>query len=157
MLKKLNESWFPRLYLWAAKAKFPMGLLFAYCVFAYLILGALSGIDGIGVGFFMALQMVFACFFVGVLQQLVIPENNFTKPRYILWVISGTAIITAFALIFKWFEEMPGWCLFLFIFFVILALLALVYSYYLELKQETKLLNSQLEKFQKTITKGGEK
>lgn len=154
MQKKSGESWFSRLYLWSAKTKFTMGILFAYCVFAYLVCGMLSGTEGVAVGFFMALQMVLACFFIGIAQQLLIPNSDFTKPRCALWVVTGTIILAVSALVFRWFAQMPGWCLVMFTFCNVFVMIAMVYSLHLELRHETKILNRQLERFQKNAVDG---
>lgn len=148
MQKQFNETGFAKLYLWTAKAKFTMGIFFVAFVLAYLFFGFITEGTTASLGFFTAVQMMFACFFIGIAQQLILPTDKLTKPRCILWIAVGVAITFVFSLVFGWFAGFPLWCGIAFIVVLTMGMVAMILSCYLELHRETKLLNKQLVQFQ---------
>ena len=99
--------------------------------------------------FFTAIQMMFACFFIGIAQQGIVPMEKLTKSRGALWIAIGTLIALSFSLVFGWFSAFPSWCLVLFLVLLSMAMAALLLGHYIELHRETRALNRQLEKFQR--------
>lgn len=144
-----REVLFSRVYLWITNAKFTMGMLYCFFVFAYLLFGIIATNPAVTLDFFTALEMLFASFFIGLLRQIILPNGNITKVRGVLWIVSGFVILISFSLIFGWFKPFPSWCLFLFAVCFLLATLAMVFTYYLELMRETRRLNQLLEQFKK--------
>ena len=142
------ESTLAKLYLWAAEAKLTMGILFVVFVMVYLLLGFVTKTEGTAIDFFRALQMVLACFFIGILQQLILHDKSLTKPRCTLCIFSGVFITLAFCFVFSWFAQFPYWCFLAFIAIITICLVMLLVSRYLELHRETKLLNVGLAEFQ---------
>jgi len=127
-----------------------MGLFFVYFVFMYLLLGLISEGPAVTLDFFTAVEMVFAAFFVGVAQQILLPGGDgITKVRSFLWILSGTLITFIFSTVFRWFHKFPLWCFIVFIVLTAWGIGAMIYRYYLQLQRETKRLNQQLEQFQK--------
>lgn len=142
-----ENSGFARLYTWITKAKFTMGVFFTMHVIFFLFFGLVINGTTVLLDFFTALEMLFACFFIGLLQQAVILPEKFTRVRCALWVVSGTFITLLFGLVFRWFRLFPAWCFPVFITFEVIGMLFMILSYYLELHRETKYLNRKLDQF----------
>lgn len=149
---KFTNSRFARLYLWMTKAKYTMGMFFVVYVFLYLIFGYIAFDTPMLLDLPTAIEMTFACFFVGLTQQIILPVDRLSKPRCLLWLATGTVITLVFSLTFRWFSPFPVWYLVLFLLVMLAGMAALLVSYYLELKSETRLLNKKLEQFQKITT-----
>jgi hypothetical protein len=147
MHNKFQDTSFALLYLWMAKAKYIMGILYLAYTLMYLMLGLMAGVS-MTLDLFTAIQMLFAAFFIGIAKQAILPKNNLTKLRSALWVASATAISLLFNFIFKWYAPFPAWCFIVFLVASVMGMMALLLSYYLELHQETKALNLHLENFQ---------
>ncbi|MDL2293514.1 DUF3021 domain-containing protein [Ruminococcaceae bacterium OttesenSCG-928-D13] len=150
--ERLKNSGFARMYLWTTKAKYTMGIFFIVHVLGYLLLGLLGLLgDGAAVtlDFFTAVQMMFACYLIGVLQQWILPAEKLSRARCVLWGVSGVAATLVFNLVFGWFRSFPTWYLILFLLFVALGMVAIILGYYLQLHRETKHLNRRLEQYQK--------
>ncbi|MDL2225047.1 DUF3021 family protein [Eubacteriales bacterium OttesenSCG-928-M02] len=146
--KKWTNSGFARLFLWTVKAKYTMGIFYVVFVLLYLLFGLISEGPVVMLDLFTAIQMVFACFFIGILQQAILPVEKLSRPRGILWVVSGVVVTLLFSLGFGWFAQFPVWCFVLFVAFMALGMAAMIIGYYLELHKETKRLNRSLERFQ---------
>jgi hypothetical protein len=142
-----ENSGFARLYTWITKAKLTMGIFFMMHVILFLFFGLI--IDGIKVSldFYSAIEMLFACFFIGLLQQALIPQEKFTRVRCALWIVSSTSVTLLFGLVFQWFKLFPAWCFPVFISSEVIGMLFMILSYYLELNRETKYLNRKLDQF----------
>lgn len=147
--EKFKNSGFAKLYLWTTKAKYTMGIFYVAFVMFYLLFGLLGDGPAVTLDFFTAIQMLFACFFIGIVKQAVLPVEKLNRPRCVLWVVSGVLITLAFSLVFKWFQSFPRWCFIVFLLFVAVAMVAMLLGYYLELHRETKRLNRGLAQFQK--------
>ncbi|MEA4992791.1 hypothetical protein SDC9_71348 [bioreactor metagenome] len=148
MRHQFEDSGFARLYLWIAKAKYTMGILFLVFVLFYLFFGIIGeGPDHL-LDFFTAIQMMFACFFIGIAQQGIVPKEKLTKTRGVLWITISAIIILSFSLVFGWFFSFPPWCFILFLVVLIIGMAGLLLGHYIELHRETRALNRQLEKFQ---------
>lgn len=143
-----SNSGFAHLYTWMAKAKYTMGIFFVVYVVLYLFFGILIKGVNFSLDFLTAIQMVFACLFIGILQQVIIPSNKVSTKRCAIWVASGAIITILFELTFKWFKLLPDWCFPVFTIVIVLAMLMVVLGDYLELRRETKDLNRKLERFQ---------
>lgn len=149
MCKESQESNFTKFYLWMTAAKITMGLFFVFFVFMYLLLGLISEGPIVTLDFFTSLEMVFAAFFIGIVQQLLLPDSDrLSKLRGLLWILSSTLITFIFALVFKWFEDFPIWCFIVFISFTAIGIGAMMYRYHLQLMRETRQLNERLKQFQ---------
>lgn len=153
---KLKDSEFVRVYVWMTKAKYTMGIFFVAFVFVYLLFGWISEGPTVTLDLFTSIQMLFACFFIGVMQQAILPLDKLSRVRGICWVLSGVLIMLVFSLIFGWFEQLPLWCFIVFVVFIAAGMAAMIVGYYLELHRETKRLNRGLERFrrQKPETEG---
>lgn len=154
MRHQFEDTGFARLYLWSAKAKYTMGILFLVFVLAYLLFGIISEEPNHLLDFFTAIQMMFACFFIGIAQQCVVPKEKLTKSRGTLWIIISVLITLSFNLVFGWFSTFPPWCVILFLTLLVMGMAALLLGHYIELHRETRALNRQLEKFQKQGKRG---
>ncbi len=148
MKPERSNHFFARMYLWMTKAKSTMGLFFTAFVFYYLFLGLLLSKPPIMLDFFVALEMVFACFFIGVLQQAVLPLEHIGKVRILIWTLGSTAITLVFSLFFGWFSPFPSWVFVLFLVFVIFSVMAMVLAYRFDLQRETSELNEKLAQYQ---------
>lgn len=148
MYESFKESKGAFLYLWFTKAKLTMGLFYVFFVVLYLFFGYMSEGPAITLDLLTSIEMIFACFFIGVAQQAFIPTDKLSRPRCIFWIISGTVITLGFSLFFGWFGHFPPWCFILFNILVPVGMGIMLISYYLELHQETKALNQQLLRFQ---------
>lgn len=149
MQHKSQESMFSRIYLWMAAAKALMGLFFAFYVFMYLFFGYILLEPAIELDFFTSFEMLFASFFIGILQCIVIPSNeHLTTVRCALFVVSSVTITLAFSLVFGWFNAFPSWCLYAFIVITAIGICFMILQYHLQLQRETRQLNKQLEQFQ---------
>lgn len=146
---RMANSGFARLYLWTTKAKHTMGIFFVAFVVFFLLFGLISEGSTITLNFVTAIEMVFACFFIGLVQQAILPVEKLSRARCMLWVVSGVLITLAFSLVFGWFSALPLWCLIAFLLITALAMVAMIWSYYLELHRMTKRLNRGLEQFQR--------
>lgn len=151
MQNTFSETGFAKLYLWITKAKFTMGVFFLAFILAYLLFGLIAQGPEASLGFFTAVQMMFACFFIGLTQQILLPTDHLTKLRCVLWMIIGTSITITFSLIFGWFSHLPLWCSIAFFIVLAFGMAAMIIGYYLELHRETKLLNKQLAQFQNSM------
>lgn len=149
MRHQFEDSGFAGLYLWTAKAKYTMGIFFLMFVLVYLIFGMIGEGPSHLLDFFTAIQMMFACFFIGIAQQGIVPKEKLTKARGVLWIIVSVLITLSFSLIFGWFSAFPSWCLILFLVLLSMGMAALLLGHYIELHRETQTLNRQLEKFQR--------
>ena len=150
---KLENSGFARLYLWAATAKYTMGIFFMLFVFLYLSLGFIIKGSTVKLDLFTAMQMVCVCLAIGLLRQGIAPNNKMTKPRCFLWIaLSGTLTLAA-SLIFGWFSPFPPWCFIVFLVIAVVGMPAALLGHFFELRRETQLLNRQLEKFQRRQTR----
>jgi hypothetical protein len=149
MHDKIKNSGLARLYLWVTKAKYTMGIFFVGFVIVYLFFGLVSGGALVTLDFFTAVEMVFACFFIGLSQQIIIPLDRLNRSRCALWILSGELITLVFSLVFRWFERFPLWCFISYMIFIALGMGAVILGYYLELSRETQRLNRGLEQFQK--------
>lgn len=139
---------FAKLYVWFAKVKEAMGLLFIAYVFFYLLLGIFAEPGFQRLDLFTAIQMAFAGFFIGMVRQAAIPSGILSKPRGTLFMLSGEVITVGFSLIFGWFENFPLWCALVFWGLMTAGYAAMILEYYFELHQQTALLNKKLEQFQ---------
>ena len=144
---KIETTAFARLYHWTATAKYIMGILYLAFTFIYLLFGTITGAAKT-IDFVTAGQMMAACFLVGIAKQAIVPQNNFSKIRSFLWVVSGTVIILLFCCLGGWYSSFPIWCLVVFILVAVVGMMAVVLSYYIELHRETETLNKRLESFQ---------
>lgn len=151
--EEFKNSGFAKLYLWTTKAKYTMGIFYVAFVMFYLLFGLISEGPAVTLDFYTAIQMVFACFFIGIVQQAILPVEKLSRPRCILWIISGVLVTLAFSLVFGWFRPFPLWCFIVFLVLTAAAMVAMLLSYYLELHRETKRLNRGLAQFQKQIPK----
>ena len=142
-----ENSGYAQLYTWITKAKLTMGVFFTMHVIIFLFFDLIFNGTTVSLDFFTALEMLFACFFIGLLQQAVIPPEKFTRIRCALWIISGASVTLLFGLVFQWFKLFPAWCFPAFIAFEIIGMLFMILSYYLELHRETKYLNRKLDQF----------
>lgn len=149
MQQKFSQSRFARLYVWMTKAKSTMGLFFSVFVVVYLLFGLINEGLTVSLDLFTAIEMVFACFFIGLSQQILLPSEKLTKARCAVWISSGMVITLAFSLIFDWFARFPLWCVFLFAVVIAMGMMAMIIGFDLELRRETRRLNRQLEQFQK--------
>lgn len=148
MQETFKHSRFALLYLWISKAKYTMGIFYVAFVLLYLLFGTVHLREQATLDLLTSIEMLFACFFIGLAQQAIAPVNRLTVRRSLLWLACGASITLAFTLIFGWFAAFPPWCLILFVFCVVLGMLALLVSHYLELFYETRRLNQRLESFQ---------
>lgn len=148
MRSKFEDTGFARVYLWTAKAKYTMGILYLACTLVYLFFGAVSKGEKSTLDFFTAIEMMFCCFFIGIAQQGIVPMDKLTKPRCAVWIAAGFFISLAFSLLSGWFSAFPLWCLILFHALLALSMAALLLGHFIELHRETKILNQQLEKYQ---------
>jgi len=149
MKKDFANSGFARLFTWMAKAKYSMGILFVLYVVIYLFFGIVIKEINVSLNFFTAIQMLFTCLLIGIMQQILIPSDKISMLRCAVWITSGAVVTVLSELVFKWFSLFPAWCFPAFIVFMILGMLFMVLAFYLELHRETKSLNRNLEKFQK--------
>lgn len=149
-------SRFARLYLWFAKAKYTMGIFYVAYVFFYLLLGLISEGPAVTLDLYTAIEMLFACFFIGVIQQAMLTVDKLSRTRCALWIVSGTLITLVFSLAFGWFEDFPTWCFVVFHIIMALGMGAMILVYYIDLNKETRLLNAKLEQFQNAAPEEGE-
>lgn len=150
MKKPIGHSGFARLYVWTGKAKSTMGLFFVGFVLLYLFFGFVSEGPAVMLDLFTAIQMMFACFFIGLAQRILIPPGGLTRARGAAWVVISVGLTLVFSLGFGWFAHLPLWCFICFILFVACGLGAMVVMYYFELYQETRQLNRQLQQYQQS-------
>lgn len=143
-----EDTGFARLYLWTTKAKYCMGILFLAFVLTYLLFGLLKEGSKVTLDFFTAVEMMFACFFIGIAQQAILPKDKLTKERGVIWVALGLVITLVFSFVFGWFSAFPLWCAIVFCAVLVIGMIALILSSYLDLYRDTKILNQQLRKFQ---------
>ncbi len=148
MPDKFKDSRFALLYVWMSKAKLTMGILFVVFVVFYLFFGLVSARSPVTLGFFTAFEMLFACFFIGIAQQALVPADKLTKGRCLLWLASGGSITLLFSLLFGWFTVFPSWCIYVFMSVVMLGMGGMILSYYLQLAHETRSLNRRLGQYQ---------
>lgn len=148
-VETMKNSRFAKLFLWMVKAKYTMGIFYVVFILFYLFFGLVSEGPSVMMDLFTALQMLFACFFIGVLQQAILPVEKLSHFRGVMWVASGVAVTLLFSFTFGWFVRFPLWCLILFVLFVAIGMVAMIVGYYLELHRETKRLNRSLEHYQK--------
>lgn len=153
MSRPFRESKLAFLYLWFTKAKYTMGIFYVFFIFIYLLFGAISEGPTVTLDLFTSIEMVFACFFIGVAQQAIIPIEKLTRPRCALWVLTGSLITLAFSLAFGWFDRFPLWCFYAFNLIIAAGMGVLLISYDLELHRDTKKLNQHLARFQQTANK----
>lgn len=146
--KHFESSGYARLFLWAAKAKYTMGLFFSVYVILFLLLGLLVEGTAITLGFFTALEMMAACFSIGILQRLFLLPDKRSRVRSALWVICGTSITVLFGFAFQWFKGFAAWCFPAFSAAILIGMLFVLLSDYLELQNETQQLNRKLAQFQ---------
>ncbi|MEL7610380.1 MAG: hypothetical protein AAGU74_12885 [Bacillota bacterium] len=149
MQQEIPQSRYTRFYVWMVKAKTTMGLLFTAFVFIYLLFGFVREGSTATLDLITALEMVFACFFIGLGQQIVLPSEKLTRMRCALWILIGMVVTLAFSLVFNWFALFPPWCVFLYTVFIAFGMLAMIVNNHLELGRETRRLNRLLEQFQK--------
>jgi len=142
-----ENSGFARLFAWITKAKFTSGIFFMMHVILFLFFGLITNGTKVSLDFYTAFEMLIACFFIGLLQQAVIPQEKFTRVRCALWIVSVTFITLLFGLVFQWFRLFPAWCFPVFIVSEVIGMLFMILSYYLELNRETKYLNRKLDQF----------
>lgn len=154
MHEKFMGSRFARLYLWFAKAKYTMGIFYVAYVFFYLLLGLISEGAAVTLDLYTAIEMLFSCFFIGIIQQAMLTVDKLSRTRCVLWIVSGALITLVFSLVFGWFKGFPGWCFAVFHICVAMGMAAMILLYYIELHRETQLLNQQLEQFQRSNTEG---
>lgn len=148
MPEKLKNSRLAFLYLWITRAKYTMGIFFAFFAILYLFFGLVAVPQPVTMDFATCVEMMIACFLIGVAQQALAPVEKLSKIRCTLWVLCSGVISLIFVLVFGWFAEFPLWCAILFVAMFVLGAMFLLVSYYLELHYETRKLNEQLEWFQ---------
>ncbi|MEA4921428.1 MAG: hypothetical protein VB078_10995 [Clostridiaceae bacterium] len=148
MQEKFKNSRFALLYIWMAKAKYTMGIFYVFIVFFYLVFGAISVAQTVTLDLPTSMEMLFACFFIGLTQQIIMAPEHLTAARSLLWIGSGALITAVFSVGFKWFEGFPSWCLPLFMVCMVIAMAAVLLNIYFQLHNETRMLNKQLEHFQ---------
>lgn len=157
MQEKFINSHFALLYVWMAKAKYTMGLFFIVFVHMYLLFGWIHTGMQTTLDLITSLEMVIACFLIGVTQQIIVPRKHLTIKRAVVWILLGFAITLSFSIIFQWFAKFPAIYLQLFLSIVIIGMAAMILNYYFELIHETDKLNKQLVYFQGAIKTNGER
>ena len=149
MKDRINQSPFAKLYVWVSKAKYTMGIFFVAFLFMYFFLGCLAEGPAFSLDVFTAIQMLFACFFIGIAQQILLPDHTLSPGRLLAWLLISLAISVSFSALFSWFEHL--WQLLFFQLIPVFGILALALGYYWELRQETRMLNDQLSRFQSQV------
>lgn len=145
------NSRFAYLFVWMTKAKFTMGIFYTVFVLFYLLLGLAGPQANVTLDLPTAIEMVFACFAIGLAQQAMMPGGNLTRPRCLLWLVLGTLVTLGFSLVFRWFEGFAPWCLGVYVATIALGMGAMLLSSYLALQHETHRLNRKLEQFQQQL------
>ncbi len=153
--ENFKNSSFARLYLWTTKAKYTMGIFFVAFTLVYLLFGIIFKEPSIVLTFYTAVQMMFACYAIGLLQQIVLPVEKLSFTRCCIWVLSGVATTLMFNFVFGWYDFLPAWCFFTFLLVLAMGMIAMIAGYYLELHRETKFLNRSLEEYQKRNARDG--
>jgi hypothetical protein len=149
MLDKFKDSHFALLYVWMSKAKYTMGIFFVVFVVFYLFFGLIGISRPVTLDFITAIEMLFACLFIGIAQRAITPADKPTKARCVIWILSGGCITLIFSVAFGWFAVFAPWCIYVFMCAVMLGMGAMVLGYYLQLNHETRDLNRRLEQYQR--------
>ena len=152
-LKNLESSKFVQLFLWTAKAKFTMSMFFMASVLIYLLLGAVNQGSSCSINLPVAIEMIIACFLIGILQQVFLPVGNTSFKGYVFWLVACMLLMLLFGGYFRWFIHFP--LVYTVIFYVVflMALLAMIVNICLEQYLETRRLNKQLEIYQNSDVK----
>lgn len=153
MHSNFENTGFARLYLWTTKAKYTMGMFFLAFVLVYLLFGLIGGHENT-LDLFTAIQMMFACFLIGIAQQAILPKDKLSKARCAWWVVAGALITLAFSLLFGWFSTFPLWCAIVFFAVLVMGMFAMILGYFIELHRETQVLNRRLAEFQRQAMNG---
>ena len=99
------------------------------------------------------MQFIIACFLIGLGQGLIIPKNDISVPRILLWGLLSMLITVGFSEGFRWFNSYPRWYSLIFYSVIAISFIFMWLAFYWRLQRETKVLNDALNKF-KEINKG---
>lgn len=141
---------FSRFYMFATEAKTTMALFYMYMVFMYLVLTWAAKAPVQTVDFAKGMQMFVMCVAIGLAQRIIIPRSNITVAKSILWCVVSLVVAIVPGLIFGWFRGFPLWCPLVFWGVLVVGLVFMVAHLQITLNGETRQLNEQLKKFQKT-------
>lgn len=148
MKQKLHNSGFARMYLWVGRVKFMAGLFFMAFAMLYFVLGFAAMGNAASLEMFTAIQMMLISFIIGILQQVLIPNDKLNQTRGILWIASSALLTIASGLLFQWFKGFPTWCAVVFFICTVLAMVAMLLEVHFELHRETRMLNENLKRYQ---------
>ena len=150
-MQKKSKRYFAIVYVWMAKAKYTMAMLYIVFVYLYLLGNFTAAKQVVALDLPTSLEMMVTCLLIGMSQKLIVPLERLTVKRSLLWLVIGISLTAAANSIFQWFMLFPLWYNVLFIGIVGLGMVAMLVGYYFELQNETIQLNKQLEYFQSSI------
>jgi hypothetical protein len=140
---------FAGLYLFSMKAKSTMAIYFMAFTIFYFAIGKFGGVEGVSLSFWTALQMMVSCMIIGFGQTLIVPPEKLLIWRGVLWVAFASAVTIGFALLFRWFEGFPFWCVIAFCGVTPIGFAALLLGLVFDTRHETQKLNEHLKEYQK--------
>lgn len=152
-MQNKSKRYFAIVYVWMAKAKYTMAMLYIVVVYLYLLGNFTVSKQAVALDLRTSLEMMVTCLLIGLSQKLIVPLERLTLKRSLLWLVIGICLTAAANFVFQWFMLFPLWYNILFIVVVGLGMMAMLLAYYFELQNETIQLNKQLEYFQSSIGK----
>lgn len=142
----MKKKW-KEVYLFMFNVKITGCFYFVAFVFFYLVFGVLDMATTPSLNFWTSVQMFIACLGIGFAQGIIIPKNNLSVARILIWCFVSIIITIFFSEWFEWFSMYSNW--YSYVFYSCIAISFFFYWLALswQLQRETKQLNDALYKF----------
>jgi uncharacterized membrane protein YjfL (UPF0719 family) len=140
------------LYLQLFDIKTTTCIYFVVFVFFYLVYGGIDPDSSTMLEFSTSVQILFACLLIGFGQALILPKNELSVPRILLWGGCSLIVTIGFTEGFKWFGTYPKWYSIVFYGIIAISFLFIWLAFYWRSQSETKELNEALNKFKEKKT-----
>ena len=134
-------------YLFIYDVKTTGCIYFVAFVFFYLVYGFIDPGNATTLDSWTCMQFIIACFLIGLGQGLIIPKNDISVPRILLWGLLSMLITVGFSEGFRWFNSYPRWYSLIFYSVIAISFIFMWLAFYWRLQRETKVLNDALNKF----------
>jgi hypothetical protein len=144
---KMKKRKWQDFYLFMFDVKTTGCIYFVAFVFFYLVFGVINPSLSTTLDFWTSMQIMLACLLIGFGQGIILPKNNLSVPRIIIWGIWALVVTVSFSEGFQWFQLYPRWYSFGFYSIIAISFIFFWLALNWRLERETKELNHALGKY----------
>ena len=143
----MNKRKWQDLYLFIFDVKTTGCIYFVAFVFFYLAFGIINPANSTVIDFWTFMQIMLACLLIGFGQGSILPKNDLSIPRILLWGVRSLLVTITFSEGFHWFNMHPRWYSLVFYGVIAVSFFFFWLAFYWRLQRETRELNDALNKF----------